>query len=150
VGDSITNGTSNQTVWAGIHHKTNLSGGKDRHGWPDDTYFDRVVSECAAVGVYTPQAQAQIAAQKQQLHQQKAQQGGAAASNAPSAPPALGASPAARRTRSQSQGVDDLKAQIDALTAQLQQAMRDRNTAEIRRLMAERNVLNQQLQAKSG
>ena len=35
VGDSITTGSQNQTVWAGIHQKTAVSGGAVGHGWPD-------------------------------------------------------------------------------------------------------------------
>jgi len=51
IGTSVTTGRSNTTVWGGIHHKTNLSGGVDRHGWPDPTFMDRLISECAAAGI---------------------------------------------------------------------------------------------------
>lgn len=51
VGTSVTTGTTNTTVWAGIHHKTRTSGGVERHGWPDPTLMDRLLSECAAVGI---------------------------------------------------------------------------------------------------
>lgn len=49
VGMSITNGTDNQVVWAGIHHKT--STGSSEFGYPDATYLTRVKEELAAVGV---------------------------------------------------------------------------------------------------
>ena len=51
VGTSVTTGVSNTTVWNGIHHKTNLSGGATRFGYPDATYFTRVKEELAAKGV---------------------------------------------------------------------------------------------------
>jgi len=53
VGDSITTGSQNQTVWAGIHQKTAMHGGAVGHGWPDPGYFDRLRNECAACGVFT-------------------------------------------------------------------------------------------------
>jgi len=37
VGTSLTTGTSNQTTWTSIHHKTSLSDGV--HGYPDPNYF---------------------------------------------------------------------------------------------------------------
>lgn len=51
VGTSVTTGQANTTVWNGIHHKTNLSGGSTRFGYPDKTYFNRVKEEMAAKGV---------------------------------------------------------------------------------------------------
>ncbi len=51
VGRSVTTGLDNQTVWNGIHHKTSLSGGSARFGYPDDTYLTRVKEELAAKGV---------------------------------------------------------------------------------------------------
>ena len=38
------------TVW-GIHLKSQPSGGATGHGWPDETYWTRLQSELAAVGV---------------------------------------------------------------------------------------------------
>ena len=38
-------------VWNGIHHKTNISGGSTKFGYPDKTYFNRVKEELAAKGV---------------------------------------------------------------------------------------------------
>ena len=52
IGTSVTTGRSNTTVWNGIHHKTNLSGGPTHFGYPDDTYFNRVKEELAAKGVF--------------------------------------------------------------------------------------------------
>lgn len=52
VGDSITTGSQNQTVWGGIHQKTALSGGAAGHGWPDPEYFSRLRNECANAGVF--------------------------------------------------------------------------------------------------
>ena len=51
VGTSVTTGARNTTVWNGIHHKTNLSGGSTYFGYPDKTYFNRVKEELAAKGV---------------------------------------------------------------------------------------------------
>ena len=50
VGSSATTGRENQTVWA-IHHKTRIDGGEENHGWPDASYFMRLKSECAKVGL---------------------------------------------------------------------------------------------------
>ena len=51
VGTSLTTGKKNTVVWAGIHHKTNTSGGTNRFGWPDETYFARVKGELSDRGV---------------------------------------------------------------------------------------------------
>ena len=51
VGTSVTTGARNTTVWNGIHHKTNLSGGSTYFGYPDATYFNRIKEELAAKGV---------------------------------------------------------------------------------------------------
>ena len=53
VGDSVTTGQQNTTIWGGIHQKTSRSGGASRHGWPDPAYFDRVKQECGARGVFS-------------------------------------------------------------------------------------------------
>ena len=78
VGTSVTTGATNTTVWAGIHHKTSLSGGiiyiilgSSSFGYPDETYFSRVQEELASKGVMedsmdeTPQA---IAERFLQIH----------------------------------------------------------------------------------
>ena len=51
IGTSVTNGSTNTTVWAGIHHKTSLSGGTSNYGFPDPTYLTRVQEELACKGV---------------------------------------------------------------------------------------------------
>jgi hypothetical protein len=51
VGTSLTTGKTNTTIWNGIHHKTNLYGGSQNFGFPDQTYFLRVTQELAAKGV---------------------------------------------------------------------------------------------------
>lgn len=51
VGTSITTRRADTVVWGGIHQKTSLTGGVVDHGWPDDTYFDRLTSECMAHGI---------------------------------------------------------------------------------------------------
>jgi deltex-like protein len=51
VGTSVTTGKTNTTVWNGIHHKTNKTGGPQSFGYPDKTYFSRVKEELAAKGV---------------------------------------------------------------------------------------------------
>ena len=52
VGTSVTTGQKNTVVWNGIHHKTNLTGGPTKYGYPDDKYFNRVEEELAARGVF--------------------------------------------------------------------------------------------------
>jgi len=51
VGTSVTTGQENTTVWNGIHHKTNNTGGSQYFGYPDPTYFNRVKQELASKGV---------------------------------------------------------------------------------------------------
>ena len=43
VGTSLTTGQQNTVVWAGIHHKSTMGGGP--FGYPDATYFNRVLEE---------------------------------------------------------------------------------------------------------
>ena len=52
IGNSVTNGTTDTVVWAGIHHKSNPDGGPTNFGYPDPTYFSRVREELAARGVF--------------------------------------------------------------------------------------------------
>ena len=47
----MTTGQTNTTVWAGIHHKTNMYGGTSSFGYPDATYLNRVTNELADRGV---------------------------------------------------------------------------------------------------
>ena len=51
VGTSLTTGQKNTTIWNGIHHKTNLSGGPQYFGFPDSTYFIRITQEIASKGI---------------------------------------------------------------------------------------------------
>ncbi|KAJ7374766.1 E3 ubiquitin-protein ligase dtx3l [Desmophyllum pertusum] len=51
VGTSNTTGRSNQITWNDVHHKTNLSGGPYRFGYPDPDYLRRVKEELAAKGI---------------------------------------------------------------------------------------------------
>lgn len=51
IGTSVTTGKANQTIWNGIHQKTNLIGGAQYFGYPDPTYFNRVKNELASKGV---------------------------------------------------------------------------------------------------
>lgn len=51
VGTSLTTGLHNQCTWASIHHKTSLSGGTRRHGYPDVSYFMNCNEELDGLGV---------------------------------------------------------------------------------------------------
>jgi len=51
VGDSVTSGAKNVAIWNGIHHKTNLTGGAQYYGYPDDSYLSRVQEELASLGI---------------------------------------------------------------------------------------------------
>ncbi|GFH49953.1 hypothetical protein CTEN210_06429 [Chaetoceros tenuissimus] len=51
VGTSLTTGLHNQCTWASIHHKTSLSGGTGRHGYPDVSYFLNCNEELDGLGV---------------------------------------------------------------------------------------------------
>lgn len=51
VGTSVTTGQKNTVIWNGIHHKTSTSGGAVNYGYPDPTYFNRVIEELASKGV---------------------------------------------------------------------------------------------------
>ncbi|VDM78494.1 unnamed protein product, partial [Strongylus vulgaris] len=51
VGDSITTGARNTVVWNNIHHKTNISGGPQKFGYPDPDYLNRVKEDLAAMGI---------------------------------------------------------------------------------------------------
>ena len=51
VGTSVTTGRQNAVVWNGIHHKTNVTGGPTRYGYPDTGYFFRVREELICKGI---------------------------------------------------------------------------------------------------
>ncbi|CAF0957294.1 unnamed protein product [Adineta steineri] len=50
IGRSTTTGQENVITWNDIHHKTSISGGPDRFGYPDPTYLNRVRQELADKG----------------------------------------------------------------------------------------------------
>lgn len=54
VGQSVTTGIDNCVIWNGIHHKTCVEGGFSNFGYPDETYFHRVVDELKDKGVTLP------------------------------------------------------------------------------------------------
>ncbi|XP_038071142.1 probable E3 ubiquitin-protein ligase DTX3 [Patiria miniata] len=51
VGRSVTSGQENIVTWNDIHHKTNMSGGPTRYGYPDPDYLKRVKEDLAAKGI---------------------------------------------------------------------------------------------------
>lgn len=51
VGTSLTTSQPDVVTWASIHHKTSLTGGTQRYGFPDESYFDRCNEELDALGV---------------------------------------------------------------------------------------------------
>jgi deltex-like protein len=51
VGRSLSSQRDNQVIFQSIHLKTQLKGGKEGHGYPDNGYFDRFSDECATKGV---------------------------------------------------------------------------------------------------
>jgi deltex len=51
IGTSVTTGAEDTTIFNGIHHKTSLTGGVEKWGYPDPTYFERVKEELEDKGV---------------------------------------------------------------------------------------------------
>eukprot|EP00918_Siedleckia_nematoides_P034426 GHVU01074895.1.p3 GENE.GHVU01074895.1~~GHVU01074895.1.p3 ORF type:complete len:111 (-),score=11.06 GHVU01074895.1:1141-1473(-) len=51
IGRSLTTGHDDVVVWNGIHHKTSLYGGPAFHGYPDESYLDRLLEELHHKGV---------------------------------------------------------------------------------------------------
>ena len=51
VGTSITTGAKNRCTWASIHHKTDMWGGVQTHGYPDPDYFKNCNDEMDGLGV---------------------------------------------------------------------------------------------------
>ncbi|XP_065830532.1 probable E3 ubiquitin-protein ligase DTX2 [Oscarella lobularis] len=51
IGSSSTTGERNTVVWNDIHHKTELSGNSNGHGYPDPNYISNVLQELAAHGI---------------------------------------------------------------------------------------------------
>jgi deltex-like protein len=144
VGDSVTSGVTDTTVWAGIHQKTNYSGGTVRHGWPDATYFDRLSNECAGRNIYAPGEEPPAPASAPPPAAGGAGAGaGAAAAAAPPPPrPAAAAAPAADPAADAA-----LRAELASLQTQLQQAMQSQNRAAIADLMRRRAAAQAKLGA---
>lgn len=51
VGRSITTGMDDVVTWNDIHHKTNIHGGPEGYGYPDETYLARLIDDLAAKGI---------------------------------------------------------------------------------------------------
>ncbi|XP_071090407.1 uncharacterized protein [Haliotis cracherodii] len=51
IGDSRTSGQSGVITWNDIHHKTRMTGGSSRYGYPDPDYLKRVKEELALKGI---------------------------------------------------------------------------------------------------
>ncbi|XP_040060090.1 uncharacterized protein dtx3lb.2 isoform X2 [Gasterosteus aculeatus] len=51
IGTSVTTGMDNQVTWNDIHHKTSITGGPERFGYPDPGYLSRVKEELKAKGI---------------------------------------------------------------------------------------------------
>jgi len=51
IGHSATTGRDNCVTWNEIHHKTELHGNHNEHGYPDPKYLDNVLAELAVQGV---------------------------------------------------------------------------------------------------
>ncbi|XP_028398979.1 uncharacterized protein LOC114522487 [Dendronephthya gigantea] len=51
IGRSTTSGMEGVITWNDIHHKTSLSGGPAKFGYPDKDYLKRVLDELAAKGI---------------------------------------------------------------------------------------------------
>ena len=52
IGQSVTTGRTNTVVYGGLHIKTNVSGGASKHGYPDEDFLMRLISECAVQGIF--------------------------------------------------------------------------------------------------
>ena len=137
VGKSITNGEDNTTVWGSVHQKTSESGGATQHGWPDPSYFARLQSECASVGLLTEQFLKDEAERAVQLAASAAASGGAAAS-----PSAAGA---AAPTKAQAAALAKLESEYAALGGEIKKAKSDRS--KLMALMKRKKVLRKKIKA---
>lgn len=55
IGTSMTTGMENAITWSSIHHKTNLYGGAQKHGYPDESYLMNCHEELDSLDVpYDP------------------------------------------------------------------------------------------------
>eukprot|EP01083_Nonionella_stella_P051702 137266_1 len=53
IGTSLTLGQDNRIVFGSIHLKTATKGGPEKHGFPDEKYFDRLKTELKVKGIST-------------------------------------------------------------------------------------------------
>eukprot|EP00037_Helgoeca_nana_P004145 m.43508 g.43508 ORF g.43508 m.43508 type:complete len:541 (-) comp14747_c0_seq1:524-2146(-) len=143
VADSVTTGAQNCVVWGGVHQKTSPSGGAQYHGWPDPTYFERLLYECAAVGVFTDKHEKAML-----MATNKAKKAAAAA-----APSTRSVAPVAASSVAPPSAQDDetmrLQARIEELGSAIQVAMKARQMDTIRGLMAERTAVQAELKTRS-
>jgi len=145
VGKSITTGRDNTTVWAGIHQKTNTSGGATSHGWPDLDYFGRLATECAAVGMYSEEF---AKAAKEELEKLRAKQAKEAISAAPTTP-----LKAATKTASEKVEVPPsaekaaLTGKLVSIATAIKAAMAAQERAKLKELMAERKKIRKAIKA---
>jgi len=138
----VTTGQSDVVVWGGVHQKTSPRGGAHNHGWPDETYFDRLTSEAAAKGVQiTKKGQAS----KKRAAPPAAPAAGSSSSSSSSSSSPTKAAPSGFKVLSASdhQKVCDLDGSIAATSTLLSKAMRQApvDQSEVRRLMNERKAM---------
>jgi len=149
IGDSVTTGSKNQTVWAGIHQKTQSGGGQTNHGWPDPGYFGRLRNECAACGVFSEdflkaaeddrkkwKIARQVSAEKKEaagISSDGEDTSKTAASPAVAAAPALDAAAEAL--------VMSIEQQLAEVAKELAAAMKARDRKQIMKLMGKRRDL---------
>ena len=150
VGDSVTTGHQNTTVWAGIHQKTRMSGGKVGHGYPDPNYFDRLKQECGARGIFTNAHEQELLNAKNKTDSSKSPPSKKSKTNSSSG--SSGSSGDGKSENSEKseksggeemfvpqEGDNDLDRRIQQCTNDLNAAMAARNTNDIRNLMKLRN-----------
>lgn len=158
VGQSITTSSHNQTVWGSVHQKTAYTGGTSAHGWPDDTYFSRVVSECAACGVFSDKWEENRRQEREkhriarQISAEKKRK--AAASGGGGAKEHTGPDPSAAVDNTVSVDTSEIDAEIKRIETNLtrinkdmQVAMRNQNRSKIASLMGKRRKLRESLTA---
>jgi hypothetical protein len=152
VGDSVTTGATNCVVWGGVHQKTSPSGGAHYHGWPDPTYFERLMHECAAVGVFTDSHEkAMLDATVKARKAASASASGSAAKTVVTTPPAVAVSAcdaagaSAIPVSSTGAGsvdaesdINRLQQRVTELITAVQAATRAQDVTLVRSLMAQR------------
>ncbi len=125
-----------------------MTGGTASHGWPDDGYFDRLISECAANGVFSDEWEANRAkemrehriarqksadAKKKKKKKEEEEEGKKEEEKDPSDPSEL-----------TSPEIESIRAKMAELSKGIQVAMKSGDRKKIMELMRERN----QMQAK--